>query len=206
LEEVCLVTCHLGNGSSLAAVKHGESIDTTMGFTPLEGVVMGTRCGDIDPAIVSFLVEKLGMSVSEVTLGYLNKKSGVFGLSGGLSNDFRDLEEAAARGHELATLALNVFAYRLVKYIGAYAAAMGALDGIVFTAGIGQNSPEMRQRVCDRLGVFGVKLDPEKNKIRGSEQIISTPDSRVAVMVVPTNEEIVIARDTAQLINGGKAG
>jgi acetate kinase len=196
-----MVTCHLGNGSSLAAVKHGKSIDTSMGFTPLEGLVMGTRSGDIDPAIVSFLCEKLGRSASEVVLGYLNKNSGVLGLSGGLSNDFRDLEEAADRGHELAKLALDVFAYRVVKYIGAYAAAMGQLDVIVFTAGVGENSPEMRTRICSRLSGFGISIDPAKNNVRGSEQIISTPGSRVTVMVVPTNEEAMIARDTAEIVS-----
>ena len=201
VEELCMVTCHLGNGSSLAAVRHGKSIDTSMGFTPLEGLVMGTRSGDIDPAIVSFLCEKLGRSASEVVLGYLNKNSGVLGLSGGLSNDFRDLEEAADRGHELAKLALDVFAYRVVKYIGAYAAAMGQLDVIVFTAGVGENSPEMRTRICSRLSGFGISIDPAKNNVRGSEQIISTPASRVAVMVVPTNEEAMIARDTAEIVS-----
>jgi len=201
VEKLCMVTCHLGNGSSLAAVKHGKSIDTSMGFTPLEGLVMGTRSGDIDPAIVSFLCEKLGRSASEVVLGYLNKNSGVLGLSGGLSNDFRDLEEAAGRGYELAQLALDVFAYRVVKYIGAYAAAMGQLDAIVFTAGVGENSPEMRTRILSRLSGLGISIDPAKNNVRGSEQIISTPSSRVTVMVVPTNEEAMIARDTAEIVS-----
>ena len=204
-EELCVVTCHLGNGSSLAAVKHGISIDTTMGFTPLEGVPMGTRSGDIDPAIVSFLCEKLEKSPAEVVLGYLNKKSGVLGLSGGASNDFRDLEQAALDGNELAQLALDVFAYRVAKYIGAYAVAMGALDAIVFTAGIGENSPEMRERICKRLGVFGVELDPETNQVRGVEQVISTPASRVAVLCIPTNEEITIARDTAEIVKAAGA-
>ncbi|MFA7634943.1 MAG: acetate kinase, partial [Bacillota bacterium] len=201
VEEICLVTCHLGNGSSITAVKQGKSVDTSMGFTPLEGLVMGTRSGDLDPAIVSFLCEELDKSASEVVLGYLNKDSGVLGLSGGLSNDFRDLEKAAEEGHQLARLALDVFAYRVVKYIGAYAAAMGALDGIVFTAGVGENSSTMRKRICDRLQVFGVQLDREKNSARGLEQIISTPGSRVTVMAIPTNEEIMIARDTAEIVS-----
>ncbi len=205
IEELCIVTCHLGNGSSLAAVKGGKSIDTSMGFTPLEGLIMGTRSGDIDPAIVSFLCEKLDRSASEVVLGYLNKNCGVLGLSGGLSNDFRDLEAAAERGHELAQLALDVFAYRAVKYIGAYAVAMGRLDAIVFTAGVGENSAQMRSRICSRLLGFNISIDPAKNNVRGSEQIISTPESRVVVMVVPTNEEAMIARDTAEIIGRLKA-
>ncbi|OPZ63084.1 MAG: Acetate kinase [Firmicutes bacterium ADurb.Bin506] len=204
-QDVCVVTCHLGNGSSLAAVKHGVSIDTTMGFTPLEGVPMGTRSGDLDPAIVSFLCEKLDKSATEVVQGFLNKKSGVLGLSGGLSNDFRDLEQAAVDGNDLAKLALDVFAYKTAKYIGAYAVAMGALDAIVFTAGIGENSPEMRQRICDRLGLFRVELDPARNAMRGVEQVISTPNSGVAVLCVPTNEEITIARDTVQIVESGVA-
>lgn len=204
-QEVCVVTCHLGNGSSLAAVKHGVSIDTTMGFTPLEGVPMGTRSGDLDPAIVSFLCDKLDKSATEVVQGYLNKKSGVLGLSGGLSNDFRDLEQAALDGNDLAKLALDVFAYRTAKYIGAYAVAMGALDAVVFTAGIGENSPEMRERICSKLGLFHVELDPAKNAMRGVEQVISTPASGVAVLCVPTNEEITIARDTVQIVESGAA-
>jgi acetate kinase len=201
IEELSLVTCHLGNGSSIAAVKRGKSIDTSMGFTPLEGLVMGTRSGDLDPAVVSFLCEQLDKSASEIVLGYLNKNSGVLGLSGGLSNDFRDLEKAAAEGHQLARLALDVFAYRVVKYIGAYAAAMGSIDGIVFTAGVGENSSDMRRRICDRLQLFGIELDEKKNSARGVEQIISTPESRVTVMAIPTNEEIMIARDTAEIVS-----
>ncbi len=204
-QDVCVVTCHLGNGSSLAAVKHGVSVDTSMGFTPLEGIPMGTRSGDLDPAIVSFLCEKLDKTATEVVQGYLNKKSGVLGLSGGLSNDFRDLEQAALDGNDLAKLALDVFAYKAAKYIGAYAVAMGALDAVVFTAGIGENSPEMRERICQRLGVFGVELDLAKNAMRGQEQVISTPASRVAVLCVPTNEEITIARDTVQIVETGVA-
>lgn len=206
IEELCTVTCHLGNGSSIAAVKHGKSIDTSMGFTPLEGLPMGTRSGDIDPAIVSFLCEKLGKTASEVVLGYLNKSSGVLGISGGLSNDFRDLEQSAADGNELAELALDVFAYKCAKYVGAYATAMGALHAVVFTAGVGENSGAMRERVCSRLGVFGVEIDPESNKARGIEKVISTSRSRVAVLAIPTNEEIMIARDTAQIVgNTGAA-
>ena len=200
LEEVSLVTCHLGNGSSISAIKNGKSVDTSMGFTPLEGLVMGTRSGDIDPAIIGFISEKLNMTANEVCLDYLNKKSGVLGLSGGISNDFRNLTEAAKEGNELAALAIDVFVYRIVKYIGSYAAAMGSLDGIVLTAGIGENSVDIRKMICNRLGMFGVVLDQEKNAIRRKELVITKTDSKVPVMVVPTNEELVIARDTYEIV------
>lgn len=201
VDKVSVITCHLGNGSSIAAVKHGRSIDTTMGLTPLEGLVMGTRVGDLDPGIVLLLCDKLGMSVQEVVNGYLNKKSGVYGLSNYLSNDFRDLEEEALKGNELAQLALDVFAYRIVKYIGAYAAAMGELDAIVFTGGIGENSWEMRKRVCDRLGIFGIKLDEVKNAEKGKEDDITLPECKIRVLAIPTNEELVIARDTKEIVS-----
>lgn len=201
-EQTSLITCHLGNGSSIAAVKHGYSVDTTMGLTPLEGLVMGTRVGDLDPGIVLVICEKLGMSVQEVVNGYLNKKSGVYGLSNYFSNDFRDLEEAAEKGNELAQMALDVFAYRILKYIGAYAVAMGELDAIVFTGGIGENSYEMRKRVCDRLGFLGIKIDETLNNCKGKEVDITFPECKIKVLAIPTNEELVIARDTRDIVEG----
>ncbi|WP_069650229.1 acetate/propionate family kinase [Caloranaerobacter ferrireducens] len=198
INELNIITCHLGNGASLAAVKKGKSIDTSMGFTPLEGLAMGTRCGDIDPAIVTFLMEKENMSTSEVN-NLLNKKSGVLGISG-VSSDFRDIEEAAAKGNERAQLALDKFTSRVKKYVGAYAAIMGGVDVIVFTAGLGENSPETREAVCEGLEFMGVEIDKEKNKVRGKETIISTENSKVKVLVVPTNEELMIARETKALV------
>ena len=202
LAELRIITCHLGNGSSVAAVKGGHSIDTSMGFTPLEGLVMGTRCGDIDPTIVPFLMAKENLTAEQVAQVLLNKKSGVLGLSG-LSHDFRDLEDAAAdpeHPNERAALALEVFAYRLRKYIGAYFVAMGGLDALVFTAGIGENSFEMRERVCRGLECLGIKLDKARNNVRGSEAEINAADSLVKVYAIPTNEELVIARDTAAVV------
>ncbi|WP_427338575.1 acetate/propionate family kinase [Caloranaerobacter sp. DY30410] len=198
INELNIITCHLGNGASLAAIKKGKSIDTSMGFTPLEGLVMGTRCGDIDPAIVTFIMEKENMSTSEVN-NLLNKKSGVLGISG-VSSDFRDIEEAAAKGNERAQLALDKFTSRVKKYVGAYAAIMGGVDVIVFTAGLGENSPETREAVCEGLEFMGVEIDKEKNKVRGKETIISTENSKVKVLVVPTNEELMIARETKALV------
>lgn len=189
-----IITCHLGNGASITAVKNGKSIDTSMGFTPLEGLVMGTRCGDIDPAIPSFLMKKTGMTPDEVD-NYMNKKSGVLGLSG-LSSDFRDLEQAADRGNERAQLAIDVFAYTVRKYIGSYAAAMGGVDAIVFTAGLGENSPRMRDQICNGLEYLGTRVDTAKNALRGKEEEISMPGSKVKIFVIPTNEELMIARDT----------
>ncbi len=194
-----VITCHLGNGASIAAVRHGKSIDTSMGFTPLEGLTMGTRCGDIDPAIVIYLQQNLGMSVDEV-YDVLNKKSGILGLTKNLSSDMRDIENAAEQGNEIAQLALDVYVYKIAKYIGAYAAAMNGVDAIVFTAGVGENSPYVREKVCEYLGFLGVKLDRELNNVKGVERIISTPDSKVAVLIVPTNEELVIARDTKYIV------
>lgn len=203
IEDLKIITCHLGNGSSIAAVKYGKSIDTSMGFTPLEGLAMGTRSGSIDPSIISYLMEKENISAEEV-VNILNKKSGVYGISG-ISSDFRDLEDAAFKnGDERAQLALNVFAYRVKKTIGAYAAAMGGVDVIVFTAGVGENGPEIREFILDGLEFLGFSLDKEKNKVRGKETIISTPNSKVSVMVVPTNEEYMIAKDTEKIVKSIK--
>ncbi|WP_292375278.1 MULTISPECIES: acetate kinase [unclassified Methanosarcina] len=197
-EETKIITCHLGNGSSIAAVKGGKSIETTMGFTPLEGVCMGTRCGSIDPAVVPFIMEKENLSPRDVDT-LMNKKSGVLGISS-ISNDFRDLDEAASHGNERAELALEVFAYKIKKVIGEYSAVLDDPDAIVFTAGIGENSATIRKRILSGLENFGVKIDEEKNKIRGQEIDISTPDSKVRVFVIPTNEELTIARDTKEIV------
>lgn len=196
-----IVTCHLGNGSSIAAIKDGKSIDTTMGFTPLEGLEMGTRCGSIDPAIVTYLMEKEGMNASEMN-NYMNKKSGLLGISG-ISSDNRDIENAIAKGDKRAILANNMLVYEIKKYIGSYAAAMGGLDAVVFTAGLGENNPPLRKSVCSDLDFLGIEIDDEMNKkaFRQSDIIkISSDASKVDVYVIPTNEELVIARDTAALI------
>jgi acetate kinase len=202
LSELKIITCHLGNGSSIAAVKHGKSVDTSMGFTPLEGLPMGTRSGNIDPAIISFMMEKKQLTPEQVN-ETLNKKSGVLGISG-VSSDFRDLVKAANNGVERAQTALNVFNYQVKKYIGSYAAAMGGVDCIVFTAGIGENTPCVREESCKGLEFMGIRIDREKNlnttSAKIKEGIISTEDSTVTVMVVPTNEELMIARDTMELI------
>jgi acetate kinase len=192
-----IVTCHLGNGASLTAIKDGKSFDTSMGMTPLEGLVMGTRCGDIDPAIVTFLIEKENMTSEEVD-NLMNKKSGVLGISG-VSSDFRDIEGAAEKGNMRARLALDKFAYIVKKYIGSYAAAMGGLDYLVFTAGLGENSASARKEVCEGLEFLGVEIDDTKNNIRGKEAEISKDGSKVKVFVIPTNEEVMIARDTKEL-------
>jgi acetate kinase len=203
IESLKIITCHLGNGSSIAAVKNGKSVDTSMGFTPLEGLAMGTRSGSIDPSIISYLMEKENITAEEV-VNILNKKSGVYGISG-ISSDFRDLEDAAFKnGNKRAQLALNVFAYRVKKTIGSYAAAMGGVDVIVFTAGIGENGPEVREFILDGLEFLGFKLDKDKNNVRGKEAIISTADSKVYVMVVPTNEEYMIAKDTEKIVESIK--
>ena len=201
-KDIKLINCHLGNGSSLSAVKDGKCQDTSMGLTPLAGVPMGTRSGDIDPAVVQFIMNKYGMSADEC-LNMLNKKSGVLAVSG-VSSDFRDIENGAEAGNEDCALALDKFAYEVRKYIGSYAAALGGLDCLVFTAGVGENSGEMRARICQNLEYLGVKIDPEKNNIRGKETIISTDDSKVTVWVIPTNEELMIAQDTAALVNAAK--
>ena len=201
-KDIKLINCHLGNGSSLSAVKDGKCQDTSMGLTPLAGVPMGTRSGDIDPAVVQFVMNKYGMTADEC-LNMLNKKSGVLALSG-VSSDFRDIEQGAEQGNADCALALDKFAYEVRKYIGSYAAALGGLDCLVFTAGVGENSASMRARICEGLEFLGVKLDPEKNNTRGKEAIISADDSKVTVWVIPTNEELMIAQDTAALVNAAK--
>ncbi len=200
--EFRMINCHLGNGSSLSAILNGKCQDTTMGLSPLAGVPMGTRSGDIDACVVQFICNKYGMSVDEC-LNMLNKKSGVLALSG-VSSDFRDLEAGEANGDENCVLALNKFFYEVAKYIGAYAAALNGVDVITFTAGVGENGPETRQAICDYLGFMGVKLDPARNNVRGKETLISADDSKVQVWVVPTNEELMIAKDTAELVNAAK--
>ena len=201
-KDIKLVNCHLGNGSSMSAVKDGKCQDTSMGLTPLAGVPMGTRSGDLDAAVVQFIMNKYGMSADEC-LNMLNKKSGVLALSG-VSSDFRDIEGEAEKGNEDCQLALDKFAYEVRKYIGSYSAALGGLDCLVFTAGVGENSASMRARICEGLEYLGVKIDPEKNTIRGKEAIISTDDSKVTVWVIPTNEELMIAQDTAELVKAAK--
>jgi acetate kinase len=196
--EVKVITCHLGNGGSVTAIRRGKSINTSMGFTPLEGLVMGTRSGDIDPAIVGYIADKENLSSSEV-INVLNKKSGVMGISG-VSSDFRDLGTAAAEGNERAELALDIFAHQVKFYIGAYMAEMNGADAIVFTAGIGENDIQMRARICKGLDNLGIKLDEAKNDVRGKETVISTEDSKVKLFLIPTNEELVIARDTYRLV------
>ena len=201
-KDIKLVNCHLGNGSSMSAVKDGKCQDTSMGLTPLAGVPMGTRSGDLDAAVVQFIMNKYNMTADEC-LNMLNKKSGVLALSG-VSSDFRDIEQEADAGNENCALALDKFAYEIRKYIGAYSAALGGLDCLVFTAGVGENSASMRARICQGLEYLGVKLDPEKNNTRGKEAIISADDSKVTVWVIPTNEELMIAQDTAELVNAAK--
>ena len=192
------VVCHLGNGASISAVLNGKSVDTSMGLTPLEGLVMGTRSGDIDPAILEFLAKKENMDVVQL-VNVLNKKSGVHGLSG-ISSDFRDLAAGAAEGNKRAQIALDVFCYRVAKYVGSYVAAMNGVDAIAFTAGIGENDGSVREKVCSYLGYLGIEIDKEANGKRGEEIVISTPDSKVKVLVVPTNEELAIARETVALV------
>ena len=203
LDDLKIITCHLGNGASVSAIKRGKCIDTSMGFTPLEGLVMGTRSGDIDPAIVTYIREKENLDQG-VANEILNKKSGVLGISG-VSSDFRDLEAAAEDGNERALLALKVFAHKVRFYIGAYIAEMNGVDAIVFTAGVGENDIAMRDIICNDLGNLGIKLDLVKNKVRGKEMIISRDDSRVKIILIPTNEELMIARDTYSIVNELKA-
>lgn len=197
IEDLNLITCHLGNGASLCAVKGGKSVDTSMGLTPLEGVPMGTRSGDIDPSIYPFLHNK-GYKVEEINK-ILNSESGVLGVSG-VSEDFRDLDEAAGEGNERAQLALDIYHYRVAKTIASYLVALGKIDGIVFTAGVGENSGSTRQAICDKLTGLGIQLDEELNQTRGKSLIVSSPESKITVMVIPTNEEIMIARDTVEII------
>lgn len=198
-EELKLIVCHLGNGASVSAVKNGKCVDTSMGLTPLEGLIMGTRSGDLDPAIIEFLCNREKKDVHEI-LNVLNKESGVLGLSGGFSSDFRDLEDAYQEGQENAVRTMKAFAYRVVKYIGAYTAAMNGVDAICFTAGLGENSPFIRNMICEYLGYLGITLDQEANGKRGENILISTPDSRTKVLVIPTNEELAIARETYALV------
>lgn len=199
IKDLKIITCHLGNGASLCAVKNGVSVDTSMGFTPLEGVAMGTRCGNIDPAIVTFLMKEEGLSVDEVN-DLLNKKSGVLGISG-ISSDFRDIEDAAFNKNDRrAKLALKIFEYKIRTTIGAYAAAMGGVDAIVFTAGVGENGPETREKCLEGLEFLGVEIDREANNVRGKVREISKAGCKVKAFVIPTNEELVIARDTLELI------
>lgn len=198
-DQVKTIVCHLGNGASICAVENGKSVDTSMGLTPLEGLVMGTRSGDIDPAILEFIAKKENLDIAGL-MNMLNKKSGVYGLSNNLSSDFRDLDAGAAEGNVPAKIALEVFAYRVAKYVGSYVAAMNGVDVIAFTAGIGENAGNVRADVIKYLGYLGIELDEEANAKRGEEIRISTPDSKVTVMVIPTNEELAIARETVALI------
>jgi acetate kinase len=199
VEELKLVTCHLGNGASVCAIKGGKSVDTSMGLTPLEGLTMGTRCGDIDPAVVSFLMEKENLNPREVN-DVLNKKSGMLGISG-VSSDFRDIGAAAKQGNKRAQSALDIYVYHVAGYIGRYAANMGGLDAVVFTAGVGENDSYIREKVCEYLLFMGVDIDPALNAKRGEPLDISTPNAATRVLVVPTNEELVIARDTKTILN-----
>ena len=199
-DEVKTIVCHLGNGSSVSAVLNGKCVDTSMGLTPLEGLVMGTRSGDIDPAIMEFIAKKENLDIEGV-MEVLNKKSGVFGISGGLSSDFRDLTDAMNAGDKKAKIAMDVFSYRVAKYIGSYAAAMNGVDDIVFTAGIGENDDYVREEVCKYLGYLGVDFDSEVNKgLRGKEAELTKEGSKVKVFVIPTNEELAIARETLALV------
>ena len=198
-ENAKVIVCHLGNGASVSASIGGKCVDTSMGLTPLEGLIMGTRSGDIDPAVLQFIMNKEGIDINEM-LTILNKKSGVLGMSGGVSSDFRDIEKAAHDGNHLAEVALDAFIYRVTKYVGAYAAAMNGVDAIAFTAGVGENDKNARRRICENLSFMGVKLDEEANDVRGERRIISAGDSKVKVMLLPTNEELAIARDTLALL------
>ncbi|RDY20919.1 acetate kinase [Criibacterium bergeronii] len=196
-EQVNIITCHLGNGASCAAVKAGKCVDTSMGLTPLEGLIMGTRCGDMDPAIVTFLMDKEKLDTKGIN-EVMNKKSGVLGMSG-VSSDFRDIEDAQAQGNEKAKVALDAYHQRVKKYIGAYYSELGHVDAIVFTAGLGENSAKSREEICKGLEELGIELDTQKNKVRGKEEIVSKDSSKIKIMVIPTNEELVIARDTLRL-------
>ncbi len=198
LSELKIVSCHMGNGSSICAIDHGKSVDTSMGFTPLVGLPMGTRSGDLDPGVMQFIMNKYNMDIDEM-LNVLNKKSGVLGVSG-VSSDFRDLEAAAEKGDKRSELALEMFYYWVAKVVGSYAAAMNGVDAIIYTAGVGENSASTRQAISNYFGYLGVKIDAEANKKRGEDIVISTADSKVKVMVIPTNEELVIARDTKDIV------
>lgn len=198
-EDLKIIVCHLGNGASVSAVKNGKCVDTSMGLTPLEGLIMGTRSGDIDPAIMEFIAHKEGKNIDEI-MTVLNKKSGVYGLSNNLSSDFRDLEAGYNNGDAHCIRTMNTYCYRVAKYIGSYVAAMNGVDVICFTAGIGENAPLVRSLVCEHLGFLGVSIDEDANHKRGEEIAISTPDSKTTVMVIPTNEELAIARETVSLV------
>lgn len=198
-EDLKIIVCHLGNGASVSAVLNGKCVDTSMGLTPLEGLIMGTRSGDIDPAIMEFIAHKENKNIDEV-MSILNKQSGVLGLSGNFSSDFRDLESAYRAGEDKGIRTMKAFAYRVAKYVGAYVAVMNGVDVICFTAGIGENAPLVRSMVCERLGYLGITLDEEQNGKRGEELEITTPDSRTKVLVIPTNEELAIARETFALV------
>ena len=197
-ENAKVIVCHLGNGASVSASIGGKCVDTSMGLTPLEGLIMGTRSGDIDPAVCQFICNKEGIDINEM-LNILNKKSGVLGMSGGISSDFRDIEKAKEEGNHLADVALQAFVCRVAKYIGAYTAAMNGVDAIAFTAGVGENDKVSRKAICDYLGYLGVKIDDEANNVRGERRVISAADSKVKVMLIPTNEELAIARETLRL-------
>ena len=194
-----IIVCHLGNGASVSAVKEGRCVDTSMGLTPLEGLIMGTRSGDIDPAIMEFIAHKENKNIDEI-MEILNKKSGVLGLSGNLSSDFRDLEDACLAGQEEGVRTMKAFAYRVAKYIGAYTAAMNGVDAICFTAGLGENSPLVREMVCSYLGYLGIELDEEQNRKRGEDLVVSRGDTATKVLVIPTNEELAIARETYAIV------
>ena len=198
-EDAKIIVCHLGNGASVSAVKNGKCVDTSMGLTPLEGLMMGTRSGDIDPAIIEFLAHKEGMGIDDI-MSILNKKSGMYGLSGYLSSDSRDLHAACEEGKPEGIRTVKTYCYRVAKYIGAYTAAMNGVDAICFTAGIGENSPETREAVCEYLGYLGIAIDADQNKKRGEDVVISTADSKVKVMVIPTNEELAIAREKKSMV------
>ena len=198
IEDVKIITCHLGNGASIAAIDGGKCVDTSMGFTPLEGLIMGTRCGDIDPAIIPFLMRKENLDADGID-NIMNKQSGVYGMTG-ISSDFRDIEDAAAAGEEKAQVALDAYAQRVKKYIGSYAAEMNGIDAVVFTAGVGENGIDMREAIASNMEFLGMELDKEANKVRGKERVISTENSRVKILLIPTNEELVIARDTVALV------
>ncbi|EET61713.1 acetate kinase [Marvinbryantia formatexigens DSM 14469] len=199
LNDSKIIVAHLGNGASISAVQNGKCVDTSMGLTPLEGLVMGTRSGDIDPAIMEYIAKKENLDIAGV-MNVLNKKSGVFGISKELSSDFRDLEDAMNDGNKYAAAAIEVFSYRVAKYIGSYVAAMNGVDAIAFTAGIGENAPLVREKVLGYLGYLGITLDAEENKKRGEDLVISTADSKVKVAVIPTNEELAICRETVALV------
>lgn len=198
VEELKLISCHMGNGSSICAIENGKSVDTSMGFTPLVGLPMGTRSGDLDPGVLQFIMRECGVDIDKM-LNILNKESGVLGVSG-VSSDFRDLDNAAKQGNKQAALALDLFHYSVAKVVGAYAAAMNGVDAIIFTAGVGENSVETRAEICKYFGYLGASFDAEANNVRGKDTIISTPDSKVKLIIVPTNEELVIARDTKEIV------